>query len=378
LRILYFSRDFTTHDLRFVSAITARGHAVKYLRLESDGIAYATANLPAGAEFMEWPGGRLPCAGPDALVGLLPAFIDVLRRNSVDLVHAGPIQTCALLSTLAGTHPTVAMSWGSDVLTDADTNEWHGWATRSTLSRAQAFVCDSAAVAAKATALGFTKSDMIARFPWGIDRSQYSVRPDAREERRRSLRWDDAFIAIATRAWHPHYRIDVVLEGFRIAHAREPRLRLVLAGTGTEAATSLVRSMLRDNDLDALVHCPGMVSGSELNEWFSAADAYVSAVPIDGTSISLLEAMFFSLPVTVVDNAGNREWVTEGSNGVLVKSGDPEAIAVALCEFAADPARAREMGAYGRAVILDKADWNRNVEGLFELYRRVAAGRLSA
>src|SRR5207248_1614693 len=99
---------------------------------------------------------------------------------------------------------------------------------------------------------------------------------------------------------------------------------------------------------------------------------YASATPTDGASISLLEAMRCALPVVVVDNAGNREWVTNGVNGVLFPARDVAALAARLVELADDRQRGAAMGLEAQRVMLDRADWNVNVQRLFALYDRLA------
>ena len=45
----------------------------------------------------------------------MPAFEAVLESVKPDLVHAGPVQSCGLMTALTGFRPFVLMSWGSDV-----------------------------------------------------------------------------------------------------------------------------------------------------------------------------------------------------------------------------------------------------------------------
>jgi hypothetical protein len=51
---------------------------------------------------------------------LLVDLKKVLRSVKPDLVHAGPIQRAAFLTALAGFRPLVSMSWGYDLLVDAE------------------------------------------------------------------------------------------------------------------------------------------------------------------------------------------------------------------------------------------------------------------
>ncbi len=150
MRMVYFSRDYTAHDLRFVRAITERGWDVAYLRLEDDGIPYVHEPLPPGCHWVEWDGGRGRLSGPADLMALRPACTAALERTNPDLVHAVTVQSCGLLAVLARQAPTVLMSWGSDLLLDADRDDWHRWATRTALGGADFFLCDSRAVLEKA------------------------------------------------------------------------------------------------------------------------------------------------------------------------------------------------------------------------------------
>jgi glycosyltransferase involved in cell wall biosynthesis len=64
--------------------------------------------------------------------------------------------------------------------------------------------------------------------------------------------------------------------------------------------------------------------------------------------MSILEAMALERPVVATDIGGTGEQVVDGETGQLVPSADPELVARALLALAADPERAREMGAAGR------------------------------
>jgi glycosyltransferase involved in cell wall biosynthesis len=108
---------------------------------------------------------------------------------------------------------------------------------------------------------------------------------------------------------------------------------------------------------------------------YAAADVYVSASEVDGTSVSLLEAMASRRAVVVSDIAGNREWVEPGRNGVLFPVGDAALLARALLDVAALPDAARRgWGEQGRSQVLLRADWERNAARLTVLLRHAAGG----
>ncbi len=119
MRLLYFSRDYTTHDHRFLTALSKTEHKVFFLRLEGGGAVLEDRPLPPQVEQVEWAGGKKPAHLANGL-HLLNDLRRVIRLVKPDMIHAGPVQRSAFLAALAGFHPLVSMSWGYDLLHDAN------------------------------------------------------------------------------------------------------------------------------------------------------------------------------------------------------------------------------------------------------------------
>jgi glycosyltransferase involved in cell wall biosynthesis len=375
MRILYFSRDYTTHDHRFMSAI-ARAHDVWYLRLEDDGNVYESRPLPDSVHPVEWPGGSSPAPGPDDWLRLMPAFERVLADVKPDLVHAGPIQSCAFMAAVAGFHPLLAVSWGSDILVHADHDDLWRWLTEYTLRRSDALLCDNPAVRRRVHELVPFEADRIVEFPWGIDLDAFS--PTGPESPLRSeLGWEDAVIVLSTRSWEKIYGIDTLIDAFASAHAANPDMRLLLLGGGS--LDGLVRERIAKSGLGGAIHTPGVLPETAMPGIYRLSDIYISCARSDGTSISLLQAMACGLPAVVTDVPGNRAWVEPGKNGWLAPADGVAGFAAALGEAAALSSEARaSLAARNRAVAEARADWRANVEVLMRAYDRLAAAREDA
>ncbi|MGB9896633.1 hypothetical protein, partial [Thermanaerothrix sp.] len=93
-RVLYFSRDYTPHDHRFLSALAATPHQIYYLRLERGARQLEDRPLPAGVTYVPWAGGVKPFTWA-AVPTLLRDFQRVINEIKPDLIHAGPVQTAA-------------------------------------------------------------------------------------------------------------------------------------------------------------------------------------------------------------------------------------------------------------------------------------------
>jgi glycosyltransferase involved in cell wall biosynthesis len=263
------------------------------------------------------------------------------------------------------------MSWGSDVLADADKDEFWRWITCYTLRRSDRLLCDCDAVRTKAENLTGYPAQRIVQFPWGVDLEAFVANP-ALNDIRSELGWKDAYVVLSTRSWEPIYGIDVILSAFEKAHSREPRMRLILLGSGS--LSPQVESFIRWRQLTDAVYMPGIVDSQAVPYFYGAADVYISSTHSDGTSVSLLEAMASGLPVIVTDIPANREWVQLGVNGWLAADGDAEQFArLLLLAAGLSPEDRRRMASENRRIVEERADWRRNFEKLLEAYRSLEA-----
>ena len=87
MRILYFSRSYTTHDHRFLSTISGAGHEVLYLRLEKGSQQVEDRPVPGAVQQVQWAGGHGPFRW-SAVPRLAWDLKRVIREHKPDLVHA--------------------------------------------------------------------------------------------------------------------------------------------------------------------------------------------------------------------------------------------------------------------------------------------------
>jgi glycosyltransferase involved in cell wall biosynthesis len=376
MRLLYFSRDYTTHDHRFLSALAKTEHQVAYLRLERRGHQLEERALPPEIEIVQWRGGKTPARWQDG-IHLLSDLKKVLRQVKPDVILAGPIQRTAFLTALAGFRPLVSMSWGYDLLQDAERNAAWSWVTRVTLKRSAALVGDCNTIRQLAIAYGMP-DERIVTFPWGIDLEHFTPAKEGHLAEAALAGSETPFTLLSTRSWEPIYGVETIARAFVKAAGEHPELRLALLGNGSQAG--LLRRILATggsndaNDYPRLL-TPGQIHYADLPHYYRSADLYISASHSDGTSISLLEAMACGCPVLVSDIPGNREWVQPGVNGWLFPDGDAQSLENAISLAVEQRESLPEMGRAARRIAEQRADWNLNfpqLERAFEIAKNSA------
>ncbi len=103
---------------------------------------------------------------------------------------------------------------------------------------------------------------------------------------------------------------------------------------------------------------------TDVPEVMAAADVYCQPnTGPEGFGIALVEALYAGLPVVSSDFGGAAEIVT-GACGVLCPPGDAAAVAAALRELIADPARRRALGEAGPARAAELCDPARQLDAL--------------
>jgi glycosyltransferase involved in cell wall biosynthesis len=368
MKILYFGRDYSSHDHRFLSALAHSGHKVYYLRLERRGHSLEDRPLPPEVEAVPWSGGSRAAKWTDG-PRLLLDLKRVLARIQPDLVQAGPLQTAAFLVALSGFRPLLSMSWGYDLLFDAYRSPLWRWVTRYTLSHSALMLGDCKTIRQKAISFGMPP-DRILAFPWGVDLHHFT--PDSSSFNLKSSITEkpSTFNLLSARGWEPIYGVDVIARAFVQAAQKVPELRLVMLGNGSQAG--LLRQVFSQGGVLDRVSFPGQVSYASLPRCYRSADLYLSASHSDGSSISLLEAMACAVPALVSNIPGNREWVQPGENGWWFPNGDAPALAQAILNAVAQRQRLPEMGMNARRTVESRADWSANFKQLLKALETIA------
>lgn len=136
------------------------------------------------------------------------------------------------------------------------------------------------------------------------------------------------FVFYPAALW-PHKNHRVLIQALGILKDRFPSLHAVCPGLAKDKSFQIdLEKMAEANNLGGRILFPGCLFDGDLYQLFTQAKALVFPSSFEGFGIPLVEAFQFGLPIVAADNTSIREIVADA--GVLVKTGDAQALAKAI------------------------------------------------
>lgn len=363
MKVLYFTRDYTPHDVRFLNALVSLRHDCYFLRLSDEKRGLDSRSLPEGVTSVDWRWGK-GLVDVDAYPAVAEDLKAVVASLAPDVIHSGPLPDVSYIVALADLHPHVAMSWGFDLNHDIYVDEGAKDRTTQALAHADWFLGDCYVERDSAVALGYDENRATI-FPWGINPKRFSP---GKSTIRETIAGEDDFLILSLRSLEPNYDVATTIRAFIRAASEDASLRLMILADGSESVSLKALAATAPESIQARIHWLGRQPYDTLPDYYRAADLYVSSSITDGSSVSLLEAMGCGLPVLVSDIPGNLEWVDEGMSGFLFPVGDDATMAERMLFLSEKRTTLGPIRETARTKIERNADWSRNIWKITDAY----------
>jgi glycosyltransferase involved in cell wall biosynthesis len=323
------------------------------------------------------------------LCAVLQRWLEEIRP---DRLIALRLQPEGYLARISGWRPYAVMSWGQDVLRVARGHPVHLSLSRRAVSDAALVIGETDAVVAGLHALGAPDRNILKGMT-GIDIGYWRPPTEA-----------DAVLARETlRTRHAEWGpwLDAAAQGARVifspravatnGHQRELIKAMALwhetplkVGGPPAAPSALLAALLLQTgigDLTVRTNCDQRIAERQMSQvycdlgpldretlrlvyWLS--DVIVSLWSPDGLSQTLLESMACGRLPLVADIPGNREWIEDGRNGLLVDPADPLAISAGLERAITDKELAARARDENRRITVARADRKPNMDRLID------------
>lgn len=283
-----------------------------------------------------------------------------------DLIHVHmPDPLAALALWWARPRGRVVLHWHSDVVRQRLMMPLYAPLQRWLLARADAVIATSPPYAEASAALAPWRHKLHV-IPLGIADPLERLEP-ARVQTLRNAHAGRRLVAALGRMTY-YKGFDVLIEA---ATQLPPDVRVLIGGSG--AGFAACEQQVRQRGLEDRVFLLGDIDDAEVPALMAAAELFClpSTERAEAFGVAMLEAMAMGRPAVCARIPGSGvPWLNRhGETGLVVPPGDAAAMAAAIGELLADPARARQLGAAARARYEADFRAEQMVDATLALYR---------
>lgn len=293
-------------------------------------------------------------------------IIRILKQINPDFIHLH-VQHYYSLATILSGHPYILTSWGSEVLSLPDADILTRSVARMASTKAHRIIVDAHCLRDIWMKTGVPQ-DKIKVIPFGVNFSIFNPDIDGSNVRRRlSIKENDTVI-ISTRPFLNDYNVECLVYSIPIVLEKCEKVKFIIKGVGP--LESQLRNLVNELGVHEHVRFVGLVSHPEVAQYLVASDIYVSTCFIgDSTSVSLLEAMACGVAPIVTDIPGNREWIENGTNGLLFQPKNSTALAEKIIQLIENEDTRKHFGERCTRIVKQKASWENCVDRMEAIYQ---------
>jgi hypothetical protein len=144
------------------------------------------------------------------------------------------------------------------------------------------------------------------------------------------------------------------------------QIKIVIAGEGPDR--EIISSFIKKNRLENIVELKGFLNQDQIKNYYLTSHLFLLPSLIDPNPLSVVEALWSSLPIMVSSNCGNSlESVIEEHNGWILNLSNPKSIVDSWTKFVkSDYSKLREMGKESFKIANTYFDSNKEIDNLIK------------
>jgi glycosyltransferase involved in cell wall biosynthesis len=297
------------------------------------------------------------------------ALRDLITRRNIEIVHAHDYKTDLLAWLLHRWH---------DVAVLATAHGWtgHSWRERRLyypadkwlLARLPRVIAVSSDIRNEIVRYG-ARPEAVSVLLNGIDHLAFRREPQREAEARAAWGFSSADVVLgAVGRLEPQKRFDLLIEAFARVARHVPEARLAIAGDGSKRLE--LQAQIDRAGIGAVCRLTGHVTDIPL--FHHALDLFVQSSDYEGTPNAVLEAMAFETPLVATSAGGTGELVRDGIDGLVIPTGDADALERAIHRSLTDLIGRLDRAASARQRVSTELSFRSRTQKLERIYGEIA------
>lgn len=292
-------------------------------------------------------------AGPGGYIGKIFPIRKLVKSLKPSVVHGHYLTGGGFFARWSGHNAKIVHSWGSDLF--QDTRYFSKRILVRSAIRGSDVVIGSSDLELEVVKSYYPKA-RTHKMLLGADTNLFVPMPELKPK---------VFTFLSGRSSYPAYNILRILSAFEMLKDTDSRLLLQRSRNPyPELEDAVNKSPANDR-----IEWSPMRHHSKMPELFGQAHVTISIPKSDSSSATMMESMSCAVPVIASRIPANDEW--DGMGVYVPKDDSVEALAELMEKVKAQPEITAAYGRFARDVIIQRADWNRQMEGLVKLYEEM-------
>jgi glycosyltransferase involved in cell wall biosynthesis len=307
----------------------------------------------AAKHFHNYVDAKRPWRGSFGYVATIFPVRKLVKELSPDVVHGHYMTTGAFFAGWSGARVVVSSAWGSDVY-GTPSGRGQRWLLKSAIRGSDVVTGDSDHILNEVRK--YSPNVRTHKFLFGVDTSLFIPKPELKSKE---------FTFLSGRSSYALYNPIRIVKAFALLDETDSRLLL----QRSRFPYPELESVVNDSPAKGRIEwCPSR-DHSKMPELFNKAHVTISIPNSDSSSAVMMESMSCGVPVIASKIPANDEW--DGMGIFIPRDDSVEALAELMQKLMNEPELLKANGKFAREIIIQRADWDKQMEGLVKLYEEL-------
>jgi len=275
-----------------------------------------------------------------------------VRKLNPDLVHGHYLTGGGFMARWSSHKNIVTSAWGSDIYQDVK-RRGQKILVKSAIRGSDAVTGDSDHILSEVRK--YSPKVRTHKFLFGVDTTLFVPKPELKSEK---------FTFLSGRSSYELYNPIRIVRAFEMLDGSSRLLLQRSRFPYPELEKAVQNSPVKDR----IEWCPSR-DHSKMPDLFNKAHVTISIPNSDSSSAVMMESMSCGVPVIASKIPMNDEW--DGLGIYVPKDDSVEALAELMKKVMEQPELVKAYGKFAREIIIRRADWDKQMEGLVKLYEEL-------
>lgn len=361
MKILYIAPASVNHTVRWVNAMSEKGHKVHLMSLREHREGVNEINKKVKIHYLNISGHK------GYYLNWFKAK-KIIKRINPDIINTHYASGYGTLSRFINSGPVLLSVWGSDVYDFPNENKLKKKILEKNL-KSSFKVASTSNVMAEEVRKYIDKKIYVT--PFGVDTDIFKPLEINKKK--------EIKIGIV-KTLKPKYGVRYLIKAISILVDRlikENKIEILgqitcdIYGDGEEK--NELMNLTKQLNIESIVSFKGYIENKRVSVAINQMDIFCAPSILDSESfgVAAVEAMACEVPVVTSDVDGFREVVEDQVTGYIVPRKNSEALADKIYELIFDEKKRKIMGINGRKRVKKLYDWKNNVDHMEKVYKEV-------